>query len=73
LARELNKNGEKPDEDQERFFAHANGMFPIMNARLVLLALRAKGSFKPTKEAIALLKELRAEIDRVLESIECTV
>jgi hypothetical protein len=73
LARELNKNGEKPDEDQERFFAHANGMFPIMNARLVLLALRARGSFKPTKEAIALLKELRDEIERVIESIECTM
>ena len=73
LAVKLNQSGVKPDKNQEEFFTRSNGMFPMANARLVLTALRAKGSFRPTKEAIALLKELRAEIDRVLESIECTV
>ena len=73
LAKEMNESGEEPNEDQEEFFSHANGMFPMQNARLVLFALRADGSFKLKKEAIILLKELRDEIDRVLENVEATV
>jgi len=57
--------GKKLTKKQEHYARTANGMLPIVNARLLLNALRAN-SYPLTENEIFVLHELKDEIERVL-------
>lgn len=64
-----NLAGKKLTSKQEHYARTANGMLPIVNARLLLNALRAN-SYPLTPKEIEVLSELRLAIDEVLSGKE---
>lgn len=59
--------GKTLNKDQEHFARGANGMVPIINARLLMNALKAS-AFPLTENEVKVLMELRDVIERVLSS-----
>ena len=60
--------GKKLTKAQEKFARTANGILPIVNARLLMNALRAS-SCPLTEKEVEVLIELRSEIDKALAKL----
>ena len=62
--------GDKADGDQEHFARTANGSPPMMHARMLLNALRARGAVVFDNKTIAVLRELEGLLFDILKDIE---
>lgn len=58
------------DPDQEHFVRTTNGCIPEMHARLLLNALKARGSFELTDATVKLLKSVRDHINALLRGVK---
>lgn len=65
----MNLAGKKLTKEQEKYARTANGMLPIVNARLLLNALRAN-SYPLTEKEINVLLELRDAINIAVSGLE---
>lgn len=64
-----NLDGKKANEEQTHFARTCNGSPPMMHARMLLNALRAYGAIEYDEKSVAVLKELRAAIDQIIEKV----
>lgn len=70
LAEHLLATGKKADAEQEHFARSQSGSLPMMNARMLLNALRAYGSIEYDVKSIAVLKELAEAIREIVKKVE---
>lgn len=62
--------GRTASADQEHFARTANGNAPIMHARMLMNALKARGSIEYDEKTVAVLEELAAVIRSVLVKVK---
>jgi hypothetical protein len=62
--------GKKADSGQEHYARTANGSPPMMHARMLLNALRARGAIVYDENTIAVLRELAEELEEVLGKVK---
>lgn len=63
-------DGKKANSDQEHFARTANGNPPMMHARMLLNAMKARGAIEYDEQAVAVLRELADAIAEVLSKVK---
>jgi len=62
--------GRKANSDQEHFARTANGSPPMMHARMLLNALRARGAIDYDENTVGVLRELADAIAEILQKVK---